>query len=368
MDIANSHDSTCRSPHAVPIPADRQEPQHSLGRYRCRMSTILHLIIMWLASALAAVRTTFRRLLLGPTVASWTWKTEWFVAIARATIRVAADKQDDMVVSLFGRLIRTPVPPSLSSKVRVRRSKLGRLTTDRYTYLNDSSTQLAMLYFHGGGYVFGNPGTHRQHIARLVNATHATAFAPQYRLAPQNPFPAAVDDGIAAYQAMLDDGIDPATIFVCGDSAGGGLALATVLRARDNGLPLPGGMVLFSPYTDLTHSGYTIALNAGTDYLPLAQLSEPNTYYAPGFELTNPEVSPVFADLTGFPPILTFAGGCEMILDDAVRLHSRARKAEVDSTLIVEQDMMHVWPAVVPWEPAAARTLRACSQWVSEKI
>lgn len=338
------------------------------GRYREGVSSIVLLIVMWWASALAVIRVTFHRLLLGPTVPSWTWRTEWFVAIARATIEVAAKDRDDMVVNMFGRLVRTPVPLSLRHEIVVKRTKLAGLPTDRYMRLAEPPDTATLLYFHGGGYVFGNPGTHRQFIAYLAQATETSVFAPQYRLAPLHSFPAAVDDSIAAYEGLLERGIRPESIIVAGDSAGGGLALALVHRARSLDLPLPGGIIVFSPYADLTHSGYTIQLKAKTDYLPLSELSEPNYYYAPGFDLEDPEVSPLFADMTGYPPMLIFAGGREMLLDDSVRLDARARAVGVDVTLVVEEDMMHVWPVALTWEPATPRTFETCAAWVSEKM
>jgi monoterpene epsilon-lactone hydrolase len=322
---------------------------------------------MWWASALAVIRVTFHRLLLGPTVPSWDWRTDWFVAIARATIEVAAREQDDMVVNLFGRLVRTPTPTSLRHEIVVKRTKLAGLPTDRYMRLAEPTDAATLLYFHGGGYIFGNPGTHRQFIAHLAHATETSAFAPQYRLAPLHPFPAAVDDAISAYEGLLKRGIKPETIIVAGDSAGGGLALAVVHRARTRGLPQPGGIIVFSPYVDLTHSGYTIELNAGTDYLPLSELSEPNDYYAPGFDPRNPEISPLFADMTGYPPMLIFAGGQEMLLDDSVRLDARAREFGVDATLVVEEAMVHVWPVALTWEPATPRTFETCAEWAASR-
>ena len=323
---------------------------------------------MWWASALAVIRVTFHRLLLGATVPTWKWRTEWFVAIARATIAKAAQKRDDMAVNLFGRIVRTPVPLSLRHELAIKRTKLGTIPADRFMRLDDPSDTATLLYFHGGGYVFGNPGTHRQFIAHLAHATATSVFAPQYRLAPQHSFPAAVDDALSAYETLLDRGIEPDSIIVSGDSAGGGLALALVHRARSVGLPLPGGIMVFSPYADLTHSGYTIAINAATDYLPLSELSTPNTDYAPGFDLEDPEISPVFADMTGYPPLLIFAGGSEMLLDDSLRLDASARAVGVESTLVVEEEMVHVWPVALTWESATPRTFDRCAQWVSSQM
>ncbi|MCL1598595.1 MAG: alpha/beta hydrolase [Actinomycetia bacterium] len=234
--------------------------------------------------------------------------------------------------------------------------------------LHDPIDAATLLYFHGGGYIFGNPGTHRQFIAHLVEATGTEAYAPPYRLAPEFRFPAAVEDGLASYQALLDRGVDPASLIVCGDSAGGGLAMATLHRARRMGMPLPGGVILFSPYLDLRHSAYTIPINAATDYLPLSELSKPNERYASSDQLDNPEVSPLRADLTGFPRMLIFAGGAEMILDDAVRLKGNADAAGFDATLIIKPEMMHVWPAIVPWQEASHRTMAQCAKWIEEGI
>ncbi len=332
------------------------------------MSSIFLLIGMWVASAIAVARATFRRLLRGPTVPTWKWRTEWFVAIARATIETAARKRDNRVVNMFGRLVRTPVPASLRDKVVVRRTKLAGVPTDRFVRISGAPDVATILYFHGGGYIFGNPGTHRRFVARLVDATQTSAFAPKYRLAPRDPYPAAVDDAIQAYNGLLDSDIDPRSIVLAGDSAGGGLALAVALRARSEGMPLPGGIMVFSPYADLTHSAYTIPLNVETDHLPIEELSKPNDFYAPGHDLHDPEISPVFAELDGFPPMLIFAGGREMILEDALRIHSHAIEAGADATLVVEEDMMHVWPVALTWEPATDRTLATAAEWVRSKI
>jgi monoterpene epsilon-lactone hydrolase len=323
---------------------------------------------MWVAVSLAIAARLFRRLLLGPTMPSWSWRTDVTVALARAAITVAADLPDDPLINQFGRRIRAPVPIKMWGKVRVDRTKLGGLPVDRYVRLGDATDRATLLYFHGGGYVFGNPGTHRQHLSRLAYETGANAFAPQYRLAPAHRYPAAVEDAVVAYTALVSAGTKPERIIVSGDSAGGGLALALLLSIREQGLPMPGGAMLFSPYTDLTHSSYTITTNASTDYLPINELSHPNLFYADTEQLNEPKVSPVFADLTDLPPMLVFAGGAEMILDDSVRLVANARRDGVETEFIVEDEMMHVWPALVPWEDATQRTLDAADAWVENVV
>jgi epsilon-lactone hydrolase len=329
------------------------------------MSSIIHLVAMWFAAVVAVITATFRRMLLGPTLRSWTWRTEWTVASVRAIISVAARHRDDPVVIRFGMRVHTLVPLGLRRRIDVRRVRVGDVEADRYLPADVFQPARTMLYFHGGGYVFGNPGTHRQFVSRLVDASHAGAVAPRYRLAPHHRYPAAVDDALAAYQALLGANIEPWTITVAGDSAGGGLAIALLIRLRSLDLPMPGGAMLFSPYLDLGHNGYSIRANARTDYLPLHEMSKPNDWYCDLAQIIEPEVSPVHADLTGMPPMLVFAGGAEMLLSDAQRLVENAARAGVPVEFVVEPEMMHVWPAMVEWEPAAHRALATASAWIN---
>lgn len=328
------------------------------------MATILHLIVMWIAGSVAVLVATFRRLLLGPTLPSWSWRTEWAIAFVRAVLEVATRYQDDPGLFRAGLLVRTPVPLDVRGEVDVRRVKVRGVSADRYMPSGVFQPKHTMLYFHGGGYVFGNPGTHRQFVARIVAGTGLGAVAPRYRLAPHHRHPAAVDDAFLAYLSLLDAGMDPRSIIVAGDSAGGGLAMALLHRLRREGVPLPSGAMLFSPYLDLEHTAYTITTNAATDYLPLSTMSRPNDWYAEPGRLADPEVSPIHADLTGFPPLLVFAGGAEMILGDSLRLAEKAKQAEVDVELVIEPEMMHVWPAVVDWEPASKSVYPKIAEWL----
>jgi acetyl esterase/lipase len=127
---------------------------------------------------------------------------------------------------------------------------------------------------------------------------------------------------------------------------------------------MPAGVMLFSPYLDLSHRSASIRANARTDYLPLSELDHPNDWYAAEAELAEPEVSPVHADLTGLPPMLVFAGGAEMILDDSLRIAEHATRDGVPVRLVVEEEMMHVWPAIVDWQPATARALTTAAGWM----
>jgi monoterpene epsilon-lactone hydrolase len=220
-----------------------------------------------------------------------------------------------------------------------------------------------LIYFHGGGHVMGSPGMERPFIAEIVAATRADAFSADYRLAPRHPFPAALDDAVAVYTGMLDAGIDPHRLTVVGDSAGGNLAAALLVRLRDEGLTLPAGAVLFSPWLDLANTGSTLTANATTDYLP--PITEgPAIAYLDGTDPTHPHASPLYADPVGLPPMLVLAGGVEMLLDDATRFVEKARAGGVDITFQVEPVMFHVWPAVVPREPASRRAILVTADWI----
>lgn len=332
------------------------------------MASIILLIRIWIAANLAIVLRTFHRLLLGPSVPSWSWRTEWAVASARAVIGVASDHHDDPWIRTIGVRFKMPLPLSLRGAVRVSTQLLGHNLADKYERIGMTKDAATILYFHGGGYVFGNPGTHREHIARLAARTGATVSAPSYRLAPEHQFPAAVDDAIDAYRALLACCSESSEVIVAGDSAGGGLAVAMVHRARAEGLPLPAGIMLFSPYVDLDHGGYTIQTNASTDYLPVQELATPNDWYASEKDRRHPEASPIRADLTGFPPILILVGGFEMLLADSLRLAENAERDGVQCDLVIEPDMVHVWPVLVPWEPASKRALAVCAQWIPKTV
>jgi acetyl esterase/lipase len=332
------------------------------------MATIVTLVSMWFRGWVAVVTATIRRLLLGPTLPTWMWRTEWAVASARAVIAAASSRREDPFLVRFGMRVTLPVPLDLLRDVDLRRVHVGTVEADRYLPTNVFQADTTILYFHGGGYTFGNPGTHRQFIARLVHATQAGAVAPRYRLAPRHRFPAAVDDALEAYRGLLDAGIDPTRIVLAGDSAGGGLTMALLLRIRDEDLPMPAGAIVFSPYVDLEHGSYTIVTNARTDYLPLGELSRPNDWYTDPERLRDPQVSPVNGDMTGLPPLLVFAGGAEMLLGDSIRLGEIAQRDGVDVELVVEPEMMHVWPAIADWEPATDRALDTARRWIDTVV
>jgi acetyl esterase/lipase len=215
----------------------------------------------------------------------------------------------------------------------------------------------ALLYLHGGAYTTGSIASHRDLAARLAVATGLRVLSVDYRLAPEDPYPAALRDALAAYRWLLAQYIEPEQIAIAGDSAGGGLALAALLALRDGGDPLPAAAVCLSPWTDLTLSGASMQEKAALDpILDPAGLARFAALYAGSHPLDDPLISPHFADLRGLPPLLIQVGTDEVLFDDARRLAEHGRAAGLDTTLQVWDDLFHVFQAV-PFLPETREAL-----------
>jgi acetyl esterase/lipase len=203
-----------------------------------------------------------------------------------------------------------------------------------------------LLYLHGGGYVICGPETHRPMVAALARGAKARALVIDYRLAPEHPFPAAVEDACKAYRWLLAQGVAPETITVAGDSAGGGLTLALLLSLRDAGDPMPAGAALLSPWTDLAMSGWTHVTHGKIDpMLSVEGALLATRHYLQGASPTDPLASPLYGRYEGLPPLLIHVGGNEILLDDSVRVAERARSAGVPVEIRIWQGMPHVFQA-----------------------
>jgi acetyl esterase/lipase len=226
-----------------------------------------------------------------------------------------------------------------------------------------------ILYLHGGGYVGGSPRSHRPLVARLADAARSAALSLDYRLAPEHPFPAAVDDAVSAYRALLAEGVWPERTIIAGDSAGGGLALAVALKLKDEGLPQPAGLFVISPWADLTQSHATYKTKATDDpMITRERLKESARDYLNGAGARDPLASPVFGDFTDVAPMLVQVGSEEVLLGDSLRLAERAGHARVEVRLEVWPEMIHVWHAFGGQLTAARRAIAAAGVWMDEKL
>lgn len=222
-----------------------------------------------------------------------------------------------------------------------------------------------ILYLHGGGYVAGDLEYARGFGSVLAAKNNIRVFCAAYRLAPEHPFPAALEDALAAYQLLLDTGYEGRQILLCGESAGGGLIYSLAVRLKELGMPLPGGLIAISPWSDLTASGKSYQKNREKD--PTMQEARLR-FYAECYtdEPTNPLVSPLFADLNGMPPSLIFVGGDEIMLDDAALLHQKLLDAGCESLLTVTPDMWHGY--ILYGVSEAKRDFETIRHFLSERL
>ena len=225
-----------------------------------------------------------------------------------------------------------------------------------------------LLYFHGGAYQIGSPANLRHLVALLSGAAGARALSVDYRLAPEHPFPAAIEDALAAYRWLLASGVDPALIAVAGDSAGGGLALGALVALRDAGDPMPAGAVMLSPWTDLALTGDSLRTRAAVEVMVKPEgLPEDVALYLAGADPRHPYASPLYADLRGLPPLLIQVGDAEVILDDSTRLAARASEAGVEVSLEIWDDMPHVFPAFAGLLPEADQAIERVGSWLDRR-
>lgn len=223
----------------------------------------------------------------------------------------------------------------------------------------------AVVYLHGGGYTIGGIASHEALTSRLALAAGCPLFALEYRLAPEHPFPAAVDDAVAACRALMERGIAPGRMALAGDSAGGGLAVAALLALRDGGHALPACAALLSPWTDLVgETGWAAADESIDPMVTVASLHRMAAAYMAGGDAREPLASPVFAELAGLPPLLIQVGTAEILLTDATVFAERARAAGVEVTLEVEEGAPHVWHHYLPALPEAAAAVGRIAAFV----
>jgi epsilon-lactone hydrolase len=236
----------------------------------------------------------------------------------------------------------------LPADVTVTEAALGGVPTAEIT-VDGIEPRHVVLYFHGGVYVMGDASLAADLASQVGRRTDAKVISVDYRLAPEHPYPAAVDDALASYEALLHNGVAPSDIAFAGESAGGGLAIATLVNARDHGLPLPAATLVMSPYADLTLAGTTIYTKRDVDPLLSREALEARVGdYTAGQDAALGLISPVFADLSNLPPLIIQAGTHEVLLDDALRLARQAANADVEVTLDITPGSATLLPGLLP--------------------
>jgi len=282
-----------------------------------------------------------------------TTKSMWKPDLDIVKVRSHAAKMD-------ARIARKPLPVAVEDVeiAGVRATWIGERS------LSERGT---LLYLHGGAWSIHLPGVYRKFATILSSLTGMRVLLPDYRLAPEHPFPAGVDDCLAVYRWLIDRGYASRPLVVAGDSAGGSLTLVTLMRARDAMLPMPDCAVLLSPSTDLAVSGPSWSYNAEADpiFSPAAKdLLRP--LYCPGQDVANPLLSPLFGNWAGLPPLLFHAGSTEVLLDDSVRAQDRASQAGVTAEIEVWRNMCHVFQ-VFSWLPESKAAMRKIAGFIAAR-
>jgi monoterpene epsilon-lactone hydrolase len=256
----------------------------------------------------------------------------------------------------------------LPADITVTAGELGGVPTAEIT-VDHVEPRHVVLYFHGGVYAIGEAGLAADLASQVGRRTAAKVISVDYRLAPEHPYPAAVDDALAAYQALLDDGTPPSDIVFAGESAGGGLAIATLVNARDHGLPLPAAAFVMSPMTDLTLAGASMETRRAVDPLLSPEALQARIAdYTAGQDAAFGLVSPLFADLSGLPPLIIQAGTHEVLLDDAIRFAGRAASADVEVILDITPGVPHVFQAYYPLLDEASAALDRAGQLLAAHL
>ena len=312
-----------------------------------------------------ALRSVVHRIRHGAVDPAWSWRTSTLRDVM-AVLTEQAIGQPPWLVPFMNRFILSSTPVNLARVIRRGKDDLDGVPADVLT--RPAPLRRTLLFLHGGAYVVGSPRFVRHVASWLTWTLRCRTYSIGYRLAPVHPFPAALEDALTAYRCLLDQGQDPRTIVVGGDSAGGGLAVALAVAARDRGMPLPGALVLLSPWTDLLAEGGTMVTNIGTDYLPPSRIREAVALVMRDVDPADPRVSVINADLTGLPPMLVCVGGNEVLHDSIVAFADKAEATGVVVERVVEPHMFHDWLTVLPNGVSSMLTVERISDFVDRNL
>ena len=277
-----------------------------------------------------------------------------------------ADLSFDQIRQRFARMERmTPRPPRGTKTTSVSAGGVPGLLVETAASRPDRH----LLYLHGGAYAFGSPQLYRHFTWRMANASRARVLIIDYRLAPEHPFPAGLEDAVAAWRWLIDNGAEPAGMTIAGDSAGGGLALAAMVKLRDEGLRLPAAAAVMSPWTDLALTGPSFRTNAESDPMLIADdVPRFAAAYLAGADARHPYASPLYADVQGLAPTLIQAGGDEILRDDAVRMAEKMRAAGGDVELQIWPYMPHTWHLLAPVLPEAREAIGEIARFFVQRL
>ena len=234
----------------------------------------------------------------------------------------------------------------------------------------ESNPDKVILYLHGGGYISGSLISHQDLVMRIGRASNSKVLLIDYRLAPEHPFPAALEDSIMVYKWLITEkNISPKNIVIAGDSAGGGLTLCTLMKLRDENIPKPAAAVCLSPWTDLAITGNSIKKNYKIDpWLKPSELYFMAELYIGDNDPENPYISPLYGNFNSLPPILIHVGSHEILLDDATRIAAKAKNEGVDTTIEVWDEMLHVFQAFADWAPEGQKAINKIGQYIQLKL
>jgi acetyl esterase/lipase len=253
--------------------------------------------------------------------------------------------------------------------VRVEQSQMAGIDVD-WLRPKGAREDKILFYLHGGAYVLGSRRTHRQLVSHMAKEAGVTAVLPEYRLAPEHPFPAAIEDAVAVYRALLESGLKPEDIVISGDSAGGGLSVATLLALRHAGDPLPAAAVLLSPFLDVTASGESATTRADQDpWFEVSDMAVVARYYCPDeAKWRDPLISPVFANVSGLPPMLIQVGDDEILLNDSTRLAEKLEAAGIDVEIEIWPNMWHVFQMFIGKMPESRKAVEKIGTYINKII
>jgi epsilon-lactone hydrolase len=321
-----------------------------------------------------APKAAVSRLRKGPRRPSWSYRFELFIDALRDTTFQFAELPYPAMRAAFESLA---VPSKVHRQVRrATTSMAAGVKVTSFTPIDPprSHTDTTILYLHGGGYVFGSVRSHSVLVTRIALQSPAKLVFPEYRLAPEHPFPAAIEDCVAVYRELLKSGVDPKKLVIGGDSAGGGLTMAVLQKIRDAGssgqvLPLPAGAFLICPWVDLTAEGGSADTNVAFDWGDANLADKWKAAYLNGHDPKDPLCSPaIYGDLRGLPPLLIQVGDAELLHDQVLALARRAKDAGVDARLIVEPDMIHDWHSFAEVFPHCGRAIDEIGAFVRSVV